>query len=110
MDAARIEPADHVLDRAVLPRRVASLEHHQQAMRLGAPHQVLQGEQLVVHLLEPRLRLGFLDLARWASGDVVQPHLGACGVEHRDVLHAAKTTRHTIMSALKSAAPPWGGD
>src|SRR5688572_15266118 len=53
---ARIEAAGDVLDRAVLAGAVTALQYDEHAVRLRAPHLVLQVEQLLAELGEALAR------------------------------------------------------
>jgi len=93
VDAARIQPADDVLDRPVLPRAVTALEDDQQAVLLRAPHQVLEHEQLVIDFAKTRLRIGFLQFARRSCRYVAETDLSARGVENLHVRHVRNSSR-----------------
>ena len=70
-----------MLDAAVLAGAVASLQHHQHTVQLGAEHRILQLEHLFAELGKALLSR----LAREALGRIgrqlAEPHLGARFVE-----------------------------
>ena len=79
--AARVEPAHHALDCAVLARGVPSLEHQQQAMGAGREHQLLEVEQFLAQLLEAGLGLAPLHTVGRQGGDLGQIDPGVGVVE-----------------------------
>lgn len=104
VDPARVERADHVLDRAVFAGRVAPLKDDEDAVRPRAPHELLELEQLFAELTQPRDGLVFDCVLGRVGGDVVQAELRV-GFREARYGHTGHRTRSSAADTVPPALP-----
>ena len=102
--ALRIDAGHHVLDHAVLSRRVERLQDDEDGVRVVGVEPLLQGRQSLHAFGEQRLGVGLVDVdpTRVVGLDIGKPEIGAFanaiafedfGGEHRSTMRSARSNQ-----------------